>query len=101
MTPERGRASITAQTFSARTVSQTATTKAGNSKDDDDGKAHPFENGDWRADRTRDSGVLAGAPGHDLSLTQGTKTAGIPVGAEWRFNREVIERWMIQEEIPS
>jgi hypothetical protein len=78
MTPERGRASITAQKFSAYTVFQTATTKAGNSKDNDDGKADLFQNGDWRADRARGGGVLAGTPGHDLSLTQGTKTAGIP-----------------------
>jgi excisionase family DNA binding protein len=29
------------------------------------------------------------------------KLPAFRVGADWRFKREVIERWMIQEQIPS
>jgi hypothetical protein len=52
---------------------------------------------DWIADRARGGGVLAGAPGHGLSLAQGTKLPAFRVGSDWRFNCDVIERWTIQE----
>jgi excisionase family DNA binding protein len=34
-------------------------------------------------------------------LLKEQKLPAFRVGADWRFNREVIERWMIQEQIPS
>jgi excisionase family DNA binding protein len=34
-------------------------------------------------------------------LLKEQKLPAFRVGADWRFKREVIERWMIQEQIPS
>jgi len=34
-------------------------------------------------------------------LLKEQKLPAFQVGADWRFKREVIERWMIQEQIPS
>jgi excisionase family DNA binding protein len=34
-------------------------------------------------------------------LVKEQKLPAFRVGSDWRFNREVIERWMIQEQKPS